>query len=639
MKPSSLISPVLPKILAFLAFLALATAPLPLLAAATLTQQIDPPEASVGDQVTVTFTVQNGSEATVQLPRVDGLQVAGSSNMTNITFSNGTLSSAVSQTFMLIPERPGDYTIPAFDIRTRDGEVLHARPMKLHVLAGGASPAPGNPPTPAGNGPVVMPPPVANSPGPPENNPSADLSSAGINPPLDPDGRPAKVFMVITAKTTDAYVGETIPLRIEFFIRMDSIAQQDSLPTIKGSDFLMNDLSVRPAEDALVLANEPYHRETWVTAISAPRSGDFPLEMERDTYWMKNSQSIFADPLGNFFGGRSNLAHANIASNKMVIHARPLPTEGRPADFTGAIGQFKATGKASPTTVNVGDPTYLDFTIDGEGNFGSVRCPALAPSPDWKSYAPTSQIHFAEESRTQGEKTFHQAVIPKKNGTLPLPAASFSYFDPTAKKYTTIPIDLPPITVTGTPIPVATAAPPAPEDSTITASPATTTPGFLENRLELGALHTDLTPVYRQSWFWSSQGVLLVLAFLLALGFFINSRRGRDTRRTEYALRQRSLHDLEKAMSDAAQAGNASAFFLAARRAVQLRWSAEWNVSPEAVTLAEIAARDPHLAEVLTPLFMQADEVMYSGLASGNLDLAEWDRHVREELLQPQATA
>ena len=35
-------------------------------------------------------------------------------------------------------------------------------------------------------------------------------------------------------------------MRIDFYIRVDSIAQQDSLPTIKGSDFLMNDLSVRP---------------------------------------------------------------------------------------------------------------------------------------------------------------------------------------------------------------------------------------------------------------------------------------------------------------------------------------------------------------------------------------------------------
>ena len=95
--------------------------------------------------------------------------------------------------------------------------------------------------------------------------------------------------MLITPKTTDAYVGETIPMRIEFFIRMDSLYQQDSLPTINGSDFLMNDLSVRPAEDELMVSNQPYHRETWITAISAPKSGDFPLEMERDTYWVKNA--------------------------------------------------------------------------------------------------------------------------------------------------------------------------------------------------------------------------------------------------------------------------------------------------------------------------------------------------------------
>ena len=121
-----------------LAGLLFAASALTLSAAATLTQQIDPPEANVGDQVTVTFTVQNGGEIGFQLPRIDGLQPSGSSSTTNITFVNGTLSSAVSQTFALIPQRPGDFTIPSFDIHTRDGQVLHTQAMKLHVVGSGA---------------------------------------------------------------------------------------------------------------------------------------------------------------------------------------------------------------------------------------------------------------------------------------------------------------------------------------------------------------------------------------------------------------------------------------------------------------------------------------------------------------------
>ena len=42
------------------------------------------------------------------------------------------------------------------------------------------------------------------------------------------------------------------------------------------------------------------------------------------------------------------------------------------------------------------------------------------------------------------------------------------------------------------------------------------------------------------------------------------------------------------------------------------------------------------MAETLAPLFRQADEVIYSGQASPNLDLAEWEKRVRTDLLQPQ---
>jgi hypothetical protein len=602
----------------------------PIFAAATLTQAIDPPQANVGDEVSVTLTVQGGGwGSSVELPHVDGLQVEGSSNTTNITFSDGTLSSAVTQTFILVPQRAGDFTIPAFDIQTRDGQTLHARAMKLHVVGSGAAPS-----QPSMIGPVVMPP--GNEPGEtnggPTNGAPAD-QAGGVTPPTDPDGQPAKVFMVITPTTTDAYVGETIPMRIEFYIRMDALAQQDSLPTIKGSDFLMNDLSVRPAEDELELAGQPYHRETWTTAISATRSGDFPLEMERDTYWTKNSRNLFADPLGNFFGGGNNLAHGNVPSNHLVVHSHPLPTEGRPDNFKGAIGEFKVSGGAAPTSVNVGDPAYLDFSVTGEGNFDEVNCPTLAPDPDWKSYVASSRIQYSDESHTLGEKTFHQAIIPKKNGVLPLPAANFSYFDPAAKKYVTVSVPLPAITVTGAAL--AQAAEPDATSAVASAAAPVAAPDFLPNRLDFGTLRTSLVPAYREPWFWVSQASLLLVLLATGVGLLIFRHRRRDEVRIEYQLRRRSLQELDQAMSGAVQRGDAAAFFLAARQAVQARCAAEWRVRPESVTLPAIKARDPQLAEAAAQLFNQADEILYSGNVSGTFDLPDWERYVREQLLQP----
>jgi len=610
--------------------------------------------SSVGDEVTVTFTVQNGNMGNVQLPQVDGLQLQpGITSTTNMMFNNGTLSSSVSESFRLAPTRAGDFTIPAFDIPLQDGGTLRTKPMKLHVVGNGNAPAnnvpngiavpavpsPAPSPVPSINlpfnprGPVVMPPNGGTAPNAAEN--SSTTAPAG-NVPMDSDGRPAKVFMVLTPGTTDAYIGQSIPLRVDWYIRLDANYQQNSLPTIKGSDFLMNDLSFRPQEEEQIVMNEAYRRESWITAISAPKSGDFPLSMERDSYWVKSITGNGFDPFfGGFFNRHANLGHQPIASNQLTIHVHALPEEGRPAHFTGAIGQFKVTGDAQPASVAVGEPVTLRFTVSGEGNFDYVRCPALPDDPAWKTYTAKSGTNYVNESHTQAVKIFEQDAIPQKNGDLPLPPAGFSYFDPAAKQYVTVPIALPVITVTGSPVPLASASPGGGTDS---AAASATPPavGFLPNRLEIGSPRINLIPVYRQPWFWAVQGGLIFLPLLGALLLFFRSRCPPDDGRAERALRRHSVQQEEDAMAEAVRRNDALAFFVAARHAIQLQLGVQWNLRPEALTLGEIRDRDSHLAETLEPLFTQADEVIYSGHASSGLDLAQWEHRVRTELLQPQ---
>jgi hypothetical protein len=618
---------------------------IPGFAAPSLNQQIDPPEASVGDDVVISYTVQNGSGANIHLPPVDGLQSGGVSSATNISFNNGAFSSSFTEAFHVSPTHAGDFTIPAFDIHLQDGSVLRTQPMKLHVLSSASSSSSpsgtaANPTPPANvlpipfnpNGPVVMPPnngqPAPNAPANPAN--PNDTSGSNPNVPMETDGRPARVFMTITPQTTDAYVGQSIPMRIEWFIRADVDAQQDSLPTIKGSDFLMNNLSVRLREDEVAIMNEGYRRESWNTAISAPKSGDFPLQMERDSYWAKGPAQTTIDPFTNFFPGRPKLAHESIPSNQFTVHVHLLPTDGRPASFTGAIGQFIVTGTAQPESVAVGEPVTLHFSVSGQGNFDYVRCPALAADPAWKTYVPSAKVEYQEESHTQGVKNFEMAVIPQKGGTLPLPQATFSYFDPTSKQYVSIPVNLPAITVTGSP---STASNPAAANADSTsATAATATTGFLPNRADSGSTQTNLIPIYRQSWFWIVQGGLLALLIIGAVVLILRSCSKPDNDLAERQQRQQTLTREEDAMSEAVRNGDAMAFFVAARHAIQLQLGTQWRVKPESLTLAEIRQRDPQLAQTLEPLFAQADEIIYSGGTGLNLDLAHWERHVRELL-------
>jgi hypothetical protein len=616
--------------------------------AVTVESSVSPTQVTIGDEVSVTYTISNGQVEDFQMPGVDGLTMEGSSTSSRIVMNGLSFSQNFSHTFLLVANRAGNVIIPSLELKdSSNGAIVKTRAMTLHVVGAASDSSvqvPVSPPVAppaqdgsAQNGPVVMPP--ADQSG--DDNSPADDSGNGatVAVPTDPDGQPARVFDVITPQTTTAYVGEAVPLRIESYIRADANAQQDSLPTLIGSDFLMNDLSLRPDEDGVSAGNIEYIRDSWLTAISAPRAGDYSLQATRDTYWTKSAPPIPNDPFGPLFGRPSQLMHKDILSNKFVIHILPLPDEGRPASFTGAIGRFQVSGNATPATVGVGEPVTLRFTVTGQGNFDYVRPPALAASPAWKSYVASSKITYQDKSHTQAMKIFEQAIIPQKGGQLKLPDAAFSYFDPDSKQYFTVPVSLPAITVTGSAAPPPEVASDAGADAAASAPGAPPAPpapaAFAPNQLNFGALTTDLTPSYQHTWFWIVQGFLL--AVVLAGLILAAVRPRRDPSRGERALRHAWLRREEETMTQAAGAGDAVKFFGAARHAVQLRLAERWHVPAESLTLAEITRRDPALGETVAPLFAVADDVIYSGSAPASIDLPEWDRRTRE-MLQPART-
>jgi len=452
--------------------------------------------------------------------------------------------------------------------------------------------------------------------------------------PRDANGESAKVFMVLTPQATEAYVGEMVPVRIDFYIAQEANADQDSLPTLKGSDFMMNDFVVRGHASLIVLEGKPYECDTFLTAFSAPRSGDFPLASERDTYWVKSVSASGLDPFG--FTRNTHLGHGMITSNAFTMHILPLPDAGKPQHFSGAVGQFTVASDAQPAGIKFGEPATLTFGISGVGNFDYVKCPVLAPDPNWKVYAPTATTTLTDEERTQGSKTFEQRVLPQENGNVPLPRAAFSYFNPHLKQYVTVPIELPTIAVTG--------AMPLRDDSSSAASIsaatsvtiAATNDELAPNRTEVGDLQPSMQPLYRAFWFWPGQAILAALPLLALLVLLVRRCFGAGRESTSSVLRQRALRQKESEMEEAARQGNTTAFFLAARQAIQLQLAAQWPVAPESLTLGEIRRRDPARAEALAPLFAQADEVLYSGGAGANLDLTHWQRVARECLhLQP----
>jgi hypothetical protein len=86
-------------------------------------------DVAVGVPVTITLSGPVGKPGEFKLPDVDGLTVNGTGADPN--------THPPSYNFFVTPAHAGDFTIPAFDIHSDDGQTFHVQALKLHVARGG----------------------------------------------------------------------------------------------------------------------------------------------------------------------------------------------------------------------------------------------------------------------------------------------------------------------------------------------------------------------------------------------------------------------------------------------------------------------------------------------------------------------
>jgi hypothetical protein len=133
----------------------------------------------------------------------------------------------------------------------------------------------------------------------------------------------------------------------------------------------------------------------------------------------------------------SPLRTYTLQSEPTTFVVLPLPAAGRPFDFAGAIGQFAIAAHSDGATPRVGDTFVYTVRISGVGNVN------LLPRPQVN--IPWANVVTGEERATwdstgttvRGAKEFDWIVTPKLAGEMILPEVSYSYFDPSTRRYAT----------------------------------------------------------------------------------------------------------------------------------------------------------------------------------------------------------
>ncbi|MEO8269920.1 MAG: BatD family protein, partial [Aureliella sp.] len=156
------------------------------------------------------------------------------------------------------------------------------------------------------------------------------------------------------------------------------------------------------------------------------------------------NDDFFGSPFGNRLAvtdSRPIVGDVKVGSTQVV----PVPLEGRPDDYRGAVGRYRIVTHATPTTIDAGDPITLDIGIAGTGPMEFVQAPPLSELPGL-----AADFKVADESLAgfvQGDaKVFSTTIRPRREGINEIPPIPFSFFDPVAEKYETVTSD--PISIT-----------------------------------------------------------------------------------------------------------------------------------------------------------------------------------------------
>ncbi|HWV58416.1 MAG TPA: BatD family protein, partial [Longimicrobiales bacterium] len=145
-------------------------------------------------------------------------------------------------------------------------------------------------------------------------------------------------------------------------------------------------------------------------------------------------------------------ARHELTTDTFRVVVLPVPDEGRPEGFTGAVGRFEIGAAVEPTDVVAGDPVALTITVAGTGNLRGLPPPELPALRGTEVYPPTEEtsVDFIDGA-VRGTKRFTWIVVPEIAGPLQVPPVEYHYFDPETRTFEVARSEPLAITVRGSP--------------------------------------------------------------------------------------------------------------------------------------------------------------------------------------------
>jgi hypothetical protein len=462
---------------------------------ASFTASLDRDSIARGEQATLSLRFDGiQPQDAPSIPSVDGLQFQYVGPSSSFSFINGQTSSSITYNYIVAPQRAGEFVIPGMRADV-NGQQFSSSPLKLTVAQA--------------------------------NAPSAAAVNSGNE----------VAFMKLSLPKQTVYAGEAVTAQLQIYLR-DDVQNFGNLQfTGTPADGFILGKNAGGQRYRAQVGNRVYTVVPVSIALTVTKTGSLSLgPFTASLVVVLPSQNEGGDPFFRQFFNQGEQKQVTLASEQINVQSLPLPEEGKPANFNGAIGDYTLAVTAGPVNVTAGDPITVRVQISGRGALDTVTLPVQDAWRDFKTYPPTTKLETSDPFGFQGTKTFEQIISPQNSDVHELPALTFSFFNPDDGKYHTLTQAAVPLTVKpagATPMPALVA--------TKNAAPENQPPqDILPIKESLGTLSQNKIPLVAQPVFLAAQS-LPVLAFLAA---FIWRKRTDNLANNPRLRRQRAVAQL-----------------------------------------------------------------------------------------------
>jgi len=382
--------------------------------------QVSKNKVTVGEVFQIAFTL-NGSGSNLAYPNFNDFDIySGPNQSQSMSMVNGNISQSTTISLFIAAKKEGKFTIGSASVLS-SGQKLETKPIIIEVTKAAAQQ---------------------------QNNQNAQSAQPQQNQKQEKNQYASEIsnddlFVRTYLSKTKCYLGEQITLTQKVYSRVDLRGFQNvKFPPYNGfwsqQENSNQQINLRQEN----VNGVTYYVADYCTVYLFPqRTGAITIDpVELDCIVRRQTKRQPRNIFEQFFGagGYEDVA-VKVKSKPVKVDVQDLPTENKPLEFSGAVGDFGYKAELDKYQVKANDAVTLKITISGKGNIKLLEPLTLNLPESFETYDPKINENVKTNGGVSGSITYNYLIIPREKGEYILNNLNFNYFDADKKRYISLP--------------------------------------------------------------------------------------------------------------------------------------------------------------------------------------------------------